>query len=153
MKQLLVAVVCIVCLLGVSCLAASAEETESAAKAAMRKILEEKRKAESLGISTEENKGLIEINRATKPQLMTLPGIGEAEADKIIAGRPYQAKTQLRERGILSADVFYGIVSKIDIVYVPPAPVVQQQAPAAEQTNNDEEAAKKRKMWKDLLSK
>ena len=38
---------------------------------------------------------LIDINSASRAELKTLPGIGDAEADKIIAGRPYLSKAHL----------------------------------------------------------
>ena len=49
---------------------------------------------------------LVDINSASKKELKTLPGIGDAEADAIIAGRPYLTKAHLTTRGILPRAVY-----------------------------------------------
>jgi len=51
----------------------------------------------------------IDINSASKEDLMKLPGITDETAEKIIAGRPYKSKTELSKKNILTK-VEYGKV-------------------------------------------
>ena len=44
---------------------------------------------------------LLDVNSASKADLETLPGIGDAYAQKIIEGRPYQRKDQLVSKKVI----------------------------------------------------
>jgi DNA uptake protein ComE-like DNA-binding protein len=52
------------------------------------------------------SRDLLDINTATPAQLKALPGMGDAYAQRIIAGRPYTAKNQLVQRGILPQSAY-----------------------------------------------
>ena len=45
----------------------------------------------------------VNVNKASREQLMTLPGIGEGEAKRIAAGRPYASIGELVSKARLSA--------------------------------------------------
>ena len=49
---------------------------------------------------------LVDINSAGKTELKKLPGISDADAEKIIAGRPYNSKARLITRNIVSHEVY-----------------------------------------------
>lgn len=56
---------------------------------------------------------LVDINSATKDELKKLPGISDAEADKIIAGRPYLTKAHLVTHNIISAPIYHNLKTMI----------------------------------------
>ena len=57
--------------------------------------------------------GLLDLNTASPEQLRALPGMGEAYAKRVIAGRPYTAKNQLLTRGILPEAAYEAIRERI----------------------------------------
>lgn len=72
----------------------------------------------------------IDLNSASRDDLMTLEGIGEVKADAIIRGRPFKAKTELVERRIVPEALYDRINARLIVRPIPGAPT----APAATPT-------------------
>jgi DNA uptake protein ComE-like DNA-binding protein len=84
---------------------------------------------------------LIDINSATKQQLMTLPGIGDAYAQKIIDNHPYHGKNDLVQKNIIPKATYDKISGEI----------IAKQSPASGKAEKKETAPKGDK--KDSTSK
>jgi DNA uptake protein ComE-like DNA-binding protein len=56
---------------------------------------------------------LLDINTATADQLKSLPGLTDDDVKKIIAGRPYTRKNELKQKNIITAAQYDGIKKKI----------------------------------------
>lgn len=76
--------------------------------------------AQSISQKIAASKDLLDINTATAAQLKALPGMGDEYVRRIIAGRPYTAKNQLVQRGILPQSTYEQI--KLQIIAHRPKP-------------------------------
>ena len=59
----------------------------------------------------------VDLNSASRKELMTLPGIGPKEAGQIIAKRPYLTKTDLVTKGVLPVGPYLSL--KHSVVAMP----------------------------------
>ncbi len=55
----------------------------------------------------------LDINTASRDELMKLKGVGDARADAIIKGRPYKGKNELLDKKIVPENVYNDIKEKI----------------------------------------
>lgn len=62
---------------------------------------------------------LIDLNSASRDDLMRLEGIGEVRADAIIRARPFKAKTELVERRLIPEALYDKIADKVAVRTLP----------------------------------
>ena len=92
---------------------ATAHGTESAAKATANKTKDVAGGAKSALTGKKSASAKLDINTASKEQLQELSGVGDAYSQKIIDGRPYNAKNDLVRRNILPQATYDGIKDQI----------------------------------------
>ncbi len=56
---------------------------------------------------------LVDINNATREELKKLPEIGDVEADKIIAGRPYGSKANLVTKNVIDRAIYENLKKRV----------------------------------------
>jgi DNA uptake protein ComE-like DNA-binding protein len=74
----------------------------------------------------------VDINSASRAELMKLPGIGSEDAERIVKGRPYLSKATLVSANILSYDKYIALKGRI-IAAQPETPKSKAAAKAATQ--------------------
>jgi DNA uptake protein ComE-like DNA-binding protein len=83
----------------------------------------------AVAVESRAARALVDINSADRATLKTLPGIGDAEAGWIVAGRPYRSKAELVTSKVLRPGVFAAlrgaIVARQDTV----RPLAQKALP------------------------
>ncbi|MDI1285373.1 MAG: helix-hairpin-helix domain-containing protein [Reyranella sp.] len=72
---------------------------------------------------------LIDLNNASRDDLMTLDGIGEVRADAIIRARPFKAKTELVERRLIPEHLYEKLADKVMARPPPAAPAPARPVP------------------------
>jgi competence protein ComEA len=75
---------------------------------------------------------LIDLNNASRDDLMTLDGIGEVRADAIIRARPFRAKTELVERRLIPEHLYEKLADKVMARPPPGTPAPTPARPPAQ---------------------
>jgi competence protein ComEA len=63
----------------------------------------------------------LDLNTATREELIALPQIGEAKADKIIAARPFKMKSELVSKGIVTKAEYARLATHVVAMQAPRA--------------------------------
>ncbi|HEY2392926.1 MAG TPA: helix-hairpin-helix domain-containing protein [Candidatus Angelobacter sp.] len=134
MKAILIAALAGACLLAAGCSSQDTEKTKQEAAKATEQIKEGSKvaavelkkdakeavrqtKAAAAGVKQglQADDPPVNVNKANKAQLQTLPGIDEETAGRIVAGRPYHTRDEIGTRGVVSPDQFTAIKDKISV--------------------------------------
>jgi len=73
---------------------------------------------------------LVDVNSVNKAALKKLPGITDADADKIIANRPYGSKAWLVTHNVIPEKTYHGLSALIQAGQAPLVPSKKANQPA-----------------------
>jgi len=76
----------------------------------------------------------VDINSASKEDLMKLPGITDETAEKIVAGRPYKSKADLTRKSILTKAEYGKVRNRIVARQEKSAEMKSEKAPETKAT-------------------
>lgn len=105
---------------------AAAPTTTAASAARLPAVPAQKKKAPAAPVK------LIDLNSASRDELKKLPGVGDVEADKIIAARPLLTKAELVTRDILGAGPYLSLKHLVVALQKPPKPQQKSPTPAVQ---------------------
>jgi competence protein ComEA len=98
---------------------AMAEDTTAPATAAPAKAAPAKTTSTTHHHSSSSSKSTktpkTDLNTASKEDLMKLPGVDDALADKIIAGRPYKSHSELESKNIVTKEQYSKLSAKVTV--------------------------------------
>ncbi len=138
MKHLVKIVLCLLSLTISAGVALAADAKAPAKPAAETKAAAPAKEAKPAADAKAAKKEPVDINTAAEADLKGIAGIGDAYAAKIIAGRPYAKKDQLKSRNILPAVVYEKVKDQI-IAKQPP----KEAKPAAKDAVKPADTKKK----------
>ena len=107
MKKLIALLACLL-LVGFILLAQSQDQGASGNQSSAAQS-EQKAGTKSANAATEK----LDINTASRDELIALKGIGEKYADKIIQNRPYRAKSDLLQKKVIPSNTYNEIKNHI----------------------------------------